>query len=154
MGQLYAHDTALITHWTGVWYGPGADLEALKKRKVSAFTGSRIPVPRSSNLEPSHYVLWITKAHACAQRRLYYRSSYWGPVLRPVTQPAWVFLWGTNSQLENSIITGFFGFFPSSGILGNRNTTFRKLDLFPSSGEGGRTQSLDNPCPLIEISSF
>jgi hypothetical protein len=28
-----------------------------------------------------------------------------------------------------------FGFFPSSGILDN--TTFRKLDLFPSSDEGG-----------------
>jgi hypothetical protein len=32
-------------------------------------------------------------------------------------------------------ITGFLDFFPLSGILGN--TTFRKLDLFPSSGEGG-----------------
>jgi hypothetical protein len=28
-----------------------------------------------------------------------------------------------------------FGLFPSSGIL--ENTTFRKLDLFPFSGEGG-----------------
>jgi hypothetical protein len=28
-----------------------------------------------------------------------------------------------------------FGLFPLSGIL--ENTTFRKLDLFPSSGEGG-----------------
>jgi hypothetical protein len=28
-----------------------------------------------------------------------------------------------------------FGFFPSSGIL--ENMMFRKLDLFPSSGEGG-----------------
>jgi hypothetical protein len=28
-----------------------------------------------------------------------------------------------------------FGLFPSSGIL--ENTKFRKLDLFPSSGEGG-----------------
>jgi hypothetical protein len=28
-----------------------------------------------------------------------------------------------------------FGLFPSSGIL--ENTTFLKLDLFPSSGEGG-----------------
>jgi hypothetical protein len=28
-----------------------------------------------------------------------------------------------------------FGHFPSSGIL--ENTTFRKLDLFPFSGEGG-----------------
>jgi hypothetical protein len=28
-----------------------------------------------------------------------------------------------------------WGLFPSSGIL--ENTTFRKLDLFPSSGEGG-----------------
>jgi hypothetical protein len=28
-----------------------------------------------------------------------------------------------------------FGLFPSSGIL--ENTTFRKLDLFPSSVEGG-----------------
>jgi hypothetical protein len=36
-----------------------------------------------------------------------------------------------------------FGLFPSSGIL--NNTTFRKLDLFLSSGEGG---------PVIEISSF
>jgi hypothetical protein len=26
---------------------------------------------------------------------------------------------------------------PSSGILETKNTTFRKLDLFPSSGEGG-----------------
>jgi hypothetical protein len=33
--------------------------------------------------------------------------------------------------------TGSFGLFPSSGVLGGRNTTFRKLDLFPSSGEGG-----------------
>jgi hypothetical protein len=31
-----------------------------------------------------------------------------------------------------------FGLYPSSGILGNINTTFRKLDLFLSSGEGGR----------------
>jgi hypothetical protein len=30
-----------------------------------------------------------------------------------------------------------FGLFPSSGILGNRNTNFWKPDLFPSSGEGG-----------------
>jgi hypothetical protein len=30
-----------------------------------------------------------------------------------------------------------FGLFPSSGILGSRNTTFRKLDLFSSSSETG-----------------
>jgi hypothetical protein len=30
-----------------------------------------------------------------------------------------------------------FGLFISSGELGSRNTTFRKPDLFPSSGEGG-----------------
>jgi hypothetical protein len=30
-----------------------------------------------------------------------------------------------------------FGLLPSSGVLGSRNTTFRKADLFPSSGEGG-----------------
>jgi hypothetical protein len=35
-----------------------------------------------------------------------------------------------------------FGLCPSSGILENRKqTTFRKLDLFPSSGEGGDTYS-------------
>jgi hypothetical protein len=28
-------------------------------------------------------------------------------------------------------------FFSSSGVLGSRNTTFRKLDLFPLSGEVG-----------------
>jgi hypothetical protein len=31
-----------------------------------------------------------------------------------------------------------FRLFPSSGFLGNINTTFRKLDLFPSSGELGK----------------
>jgi hypothetical protein len=30
-----------------------------------------------------------------------------------------------------------FGLFPSSGVLGSRNTMFQKMDLFPSSGEGG-----------------
>jgi hypothetical protein len=34
-------------------------------------------------------------------------------------------------------IDALFGFFPLSSILGNRNTTFRKLDLFPSSSEEG-----------------
>jgi hypothetical protein len=32
-----------------------------------------------------------------------------------------------------------FGLFPSSGIIRNRNTTFRMLDLLPSSGEGEKT---------------
>jgi hypothetical protein len=36
---------------------------------------------------------------------------------------------------ETSMSFWVFGLFPSSGIL--ENTTFRKLDLFPSSGEGG-----------------
>jgi hypothetical protein len=31
---------------------------------------------------------------------------------------------------------------PSSGFLRTDNTTFRKLDLFPSSGEGGRSPTL------------
>jgi hypothetical protein len=35
-------------------------------------------------------------------------------------------------------ITGGFGLFSSSGIRGNRNTTFRKQDLFPSSVEAGK----------------
>jgi hypothetical protein len=39
-----------------------------------------------------------------------------------------------------------FGLCPSSGILkAQKNTTLRKLDLFPSSGESG---------PVIETSSF
>jgi hypothetical protein len=37
------------------------------------------------------------------------------------------------------------GLCPSSGILETRNTTFRKLDLFPSSGEGGKTLSQLGP---------
>jgi hypothetical protein len=41
----------------------------------------------------------------------------------------------TNTEVTHRI-TGVFGLFPSSGVLGNRNTTFRKLDLFSSSGEG------------------
>jgi hypothetical protein len=39
---------------------------------------------------------------------------------------------GTTDRLQDYWV---FGLFPSSGIL--ENTTFRKLDLFPSSGEGG-----------------
>jgi hypothetical protein len=35
-----------------------------------------------------------------------------------------------------------FDLFPSSGNVENRNMTFRKLDLFPSSSEGGRRHIL------------
>jgi hypothetical protein len=37
------------------------------------------------------------------------------------------------------------GLFPSSGVFGSRNTTFRKLDLFPPSGEGGEDTYLVGP---------
>jgi hypothetical protein len=52
-----------------------------------------------------------------------------------------------------------FGLFLSLGILRNGNTTFQKLDLFPSSGEGREktpTQvgSLERANPVIEISFF
>jgi hypothetical protein len=39
--------------------------------------------------------------------------------------------------------TGFFGLFPSSGIL--ENTTFRKMDLFPTTGEGGEDTNSVGP---------
>jgi hypothetical protein len=46
-----------------------------------------------------------------------------------------------------------FGLFPSSGIL--ENTTFRKLDLFPSSGvRGGEDTYSVGSLRVIEISSF
>jgi hypothetical protein len=35
-----------------------------------------------------------------------------------------------------------FGLLPSSCVVGSRNTTFRKLDLLPSSGEGGGRRHL------------
>jgi hypothetical protein len=38
-------------------------------------------------------------------------------------------------MLHNTQNYWVFGLFPSSGIL--ENTTFRRLDLFPYSGEGG-----------------
>jgi hypothetical protein len=38
-----------------------------------------------------------------------------------------------------------FGLCPSSGILENRNTTFRKLDLLPSSDEREKTPTLLGP---------
>jgi hypothetical protein len=44
-----------------------------------------------------------------------------------------------------------FSLSPSSGIL--ENTTFRKMDLFPSSGEGGGEDTY-SVGPLIEISFF
>jgi hypothetical protein len=41
--------------------------------------------------------------------------------------------------MKHGHLTGvkLLGLFPSSGVFGSRNATFRKLDLFPSSGEGG-----------------
>jgi hypothetical protein len=42
-----------------------------------------------------------------------------------------------------------YGLCPSSGILETTNATFRKLDLFPSSGEGGR-----HLVSVTEVSSF
>jgi hypothetical protein len=39
------------------------------------------------------------------------------------------------AMVYNTELLVFFGLFASSGIL--ENTSFRKLDLFPSSGEGG-----------------
>jgi hypothetical protein len=44
-----------------------------------------------------------------------------------------------------------FYLFPSSGIL--ENTTFRKLDLFPSSGEGGGRRHLLSWAPEKELIS-
>jgi hypothetical protein len=35
-----------------------------------------------------------------------------------------------------------FGLFPSPGVLGSGNTTFRKLELIPSSSVGGRKHLL------------
>jgi hypothetical protein len=44
--------------------------------------------------------------------------------------------------LDASLITAqnywAFGLSPLSGVLGSRNMTFQKLDLFPSSGEDGQ----------------
>jgi hypothetical protein len=51
-------------------------------------------------------------------------------------------------------LQNFSGLFPSSCI--PKNTTFRILDLFPSSGEGGeKTPTQLGPSgPVIEISSL
>jgi hypothetical protein len=51
--------------------------------------------------------------------------------------------WGGMDWIAVQRMTGFFGLFPSFDVFGSRNTTFRKLDLFPSSGErGGRRHIL------------
>jgi hypothetical protein len=42
--------------------------------------------------------------------------------------------------------------FPSSSVLGSRNTTFQKLDLFPSSGEG--EEKTPTQLGSLERSSF
>jgi hypothetical protein len=46
-------------------------------------------------------------------------------------------IWGVSVYLSCFLLQNYwvFGLFPSSGIL--ENTTFRKLDLLLSSGEGG-----------------
>jgi hypothetical protein len=45
-----------------------------------------------------------------------------------------------------------FGLFPSSGVLGCRNTTFRKLNLNPSSGEGGeKTHTQLGPLEIANL---
>jgi hypothetical protein len=45
------------------------------------------------------------------------------------------------------------GLCPSSGILNNyKTTTFRKLDLFPSPGEGWETPILLGPLERVKLS--
>jgi hypothetical protein len=43
---------------------------------------------------------------------------------------------GSNDGVLHTELLGFWRF-PLSGVLGSKNTTFRKLDLFLFSGEGG-----------------
>jgi hypothetical protein len=58
------------------------------------------------------------------------------PTLLLCVKSKQVFAGGTGRTLYSiTVFFFFFLLFPSSGIL--ENTTFRKLDLFPSSGEGG-----------------
>jgi hypothetical protein len=44
-----------------------------------------------------------------------------------------------------------FGYFPSSCVLGSRDTTFRKLDLFPSSREGGENTPQSGLLELADL---
>jgi hypothetical protein len=54
-------------------------------------------------------------------------------------------------QKLNGIEIWVFGPFTSSGVIGSRNTTFRELDLFPSSGEGGeKTLSFKTVMTIID----
>jgi hypothetical protein len=52
-----------------------------------------------------------------------------------------------NCVFSQRITVFFFLLLPSSGVLGSRNTTFRKLDLFPSSDEG-EEKTPTQLCPL------
>jgi hypothetical protein len=47
-----------------------------------------------------------------------------------------------------------FGRCPSSGILTHKNTTFRKLDLFPSSGDEGTTSALLGPSEKTNVNHW
>jgi hypothetical protein len=42
-----------------------------------------------------------------------------------------------------------FGLLPSAGFLELENTRFRKLDLFPPSGEGGEDTYSETSCFLV-----
>jgi hypothetical protein len=46
-------------------------------------------------------------------------------------------------MVYNTLDYGVFGLYPSSDVL--KDTTFRKLDLFPSSGEGLEIPTLLGP---------
>jgi hypothetical protein len=74
---------------------------------------------------------------SCKYKEFSHKTCSWLPY--SLTGSPLVIAWslkGKTKIISEYRITGFFGLFPSSDVLGSINTTFRKLCLFPSSGEG------------------
>jgi hypothetical protein len=55
-------------------------------------------------------------------------------------------------MVYNTLIFRVFGLYPLSDAL--RDTVFRKLDLFPSSGEGLETSTLLNPLERANLTAL
>jgi hypothetical protein len=55
---LDPREETLYTPWVGGWIGPRDDLDAVEKRKICFPAENRIPIPRLSIPQHSHYTEW------------------------------------------------------------------------------------------------
>jgi hypothetical protein len=93
-------------------------------------------------------LLYIIVYPLCLWYRIY--CMYWGKTTATGCNPIAV----NNNNNNNNQNRWVYGLCPSSGILSNYKTMFRKLGLFLSSGEGRETPTLLGPSKRANLSQW